>query len=103
MLEAYRNEDIRPVPIKTVEQQTLTSLHRIRSAWGAERIATTVIDWLRRAHSIMARNRQRSRREAEDTTAVDLSRRRSRSDAATDLTATTALNRETAGCQARPA
>jgi transposase len=39
MLEAYRNEDIRPVPIKTVEQQTLTSLHRIRSAWVAERTA----------------------------------------------------------------
>jgi transposase len=39
MLEAYRNEEIRPVPIKTVEQQTLTSLHRVRSAWVAERTA----------------------------------------------------------------
>ena len=39
MLEAYRNEDIRRVPIKTIEQQTLTSLHRIRSAWVAERTA----------------------------------------------------------------
>ena len=39
MLEAYRNEDIRRVPIKTIEQQTLTSLHRIRSAWVVERTA----------------------------------------------------------------
>jgi transposase len=39
MLEAHRNEDIHPVPIKTVEQQTLTALHRIRSAWVAERTA----------------------------------------------------------------
>jgi transposase len=39
MLEAFRNEDIRHVPIKTVEQQTLTSLHRMRSAWVAARTA----------------------------------------------------------------
>jgi transposase len=39
MLEAYRNEEMRPVPVKTLEQQTLTSLHRIRSAWVAERTA----------------------------------------------------------------
>jgi transposase len=39
MLEAYRNEDIKPVPIKTVEQQVLGSLHRLRSAWVAERTA----------------------------------------------------------------
>jgi len=40
MLEAYRNEDIKPVPIKTVEQQILGSLHRLRSAWVAERTAS---------------------------------------------------------------
>ena len=39
LLEAYRNEEIRPVPIKTIEQQTLTSIHRIRSAWAVERAA----------------------------------------------------------------
>jgi transposase len=39
ILEAHRNEDIHPVPIKTIEQQALTSLHRIRSAWVAERTA----------------------------------------------------------------
>ena len=39
MLEAYRNEEIRHVPVKTLEQQTLTSLHRIRAAWVAERTA----------------------------------------------------------------
>lgn len=37
ILEAYRNTDIRPVPIKTVPQQVLSSLHRIRSGWIAER------------------------------------------------------------------
>ena len=39
MLEAYRNEEIRPVPVKTVAQQTLASLHRLRSGWLAERTA----------------------------------------------------------------
>lgn len=39
ILEAYRNEDIRPVPVKTVAQQVLTSLHRLRSSWMKERTA----------------------------------------------------------------
>jgi transposase len=39
ILEAYRNEDIRPVPVKSVSQQTLTSLHRLRSGWMTERTA----------------------------------------------------------------
>ena len=39
LLEAYRNEDILPVPLKSVAQQTLTSLHRLRSAWVTERTA----------------------------------------------------------------
>ena len=33
LLEAYRNEEIRPVPVKTVEQQTIGAFHRMRSAW----------------------------------------------------------------------
>jgi transposase len=39
ILEAYRNEDIRPVPIKTVGHQALVALHRLRSAWMADRTA----------------------------------------------------------------
>ena len=39
ILEASRNEDIRPVPVKTVAQQVLTSLHRLRSGWMTERTA----------------------------------------------------------------
>jgi transposase len=39
ILEASRNEDIRPVPIKTVPQQVLTSLHRLRQGWMTERTA----------------------------------------------------------------
>jgi transposase len=39
ILEAYRNEDIRPVPIKTSAHQALAALHRFRSAWVAERTA----------------------------------------------------------------
>ena len=39
MLEAYRNEDIHPVPIKSVEQQILVILHRLRSSWHTERTA----------------------------------------------------------------
>jgi transposase len=37
MLEAWRNSEIRPVPIKTESQQQLTSLHRVRSTWMAAR------------------------------------------------------------------
>jgi transposase len=39
LLEAHRNERIRTVPVKTVEQQVLTSLHRMRSSWMNERTA----------------------------------------------------------------
>jgi transposase len=39
MLEANRNEKILPVPVKTVPQQTLTSVHRLRQAWMATRTA----------------------------------------------------------------
>jgi transposase len=39
ILEASRNEDIRPVPVKTVDQQVLTALHRLRSGWMTERTA----------------------------------------------------------------
>src|SRR3990172_6785218 len=33
ILEAYRNADIHPVPVKSVAQQVLVSLHRFRSGW----------------------------------------------------------------------
>lgn len=39
MLEAHRNEAIRAVPVKSVAQQALCSLHRIRAGWIAERTA----------------------------------------------------------------
>ena len=39
ILEAYRNEDIRPVPVKSLAQHVITSLHRLRSGWVAERTA----------------------------------------------------------------
>jgi transposase len=39
LLEAVRNEEIHPVPAKSVEQQALASLHRLRSAWMATRTA----------------------------------------------------------------
>jgi transposase len=39
ILEAYRNADIRPVPVKSVAQQVLCSLHRFRSSWLASRTA----------------------------------------------------------------
>ena len=39
ILEAFRNEEIRPVPVKSVPQQTLMALHRLRSAWLAARTA----------------------------------------------------------------
>jgi transposase len=39
MLEAWRNSDIRPVPVKTESQQQLTALHRVRSTWIGTRTA----------------------------------------------------------------
>src|SRR5512147_2452158 len=39
MLEAHRNDEIRPVPVKTVAQQALCSLHRIRAGWITETTA----------------------------------------------------------------
>lgn len=39
LLEAYRNRDIHPVPVKSVAQQTLMALHRLRSTWLATRTA----------------------------------------------------------------
>ena len=37
MLEAFRNADIKPVPVKTVAQHALAALHRMRPAWISER------------------------------------------------------------------
>src|SRR2546428_9053419 len=39
LLEAFRNEDIHPVPVKSIPQQALTALHRLRSTWLATRTA----------------------------------------------------------------
>jgi transposase len=39
LLEAQRNEQIQPVPVKSLEQQALSALHRLRSAWLAARTA----------------------------------------------------------------
>ena len=39
MLEAHRNEEIHPVPVKTVPQQALCALHRVRAGRLAERTA----------------------------------------------------------------
>jgi transposase len=37
LIEAARCEEIRPVPIKTVEQQQVLALHRLRSQWMSTR------------------------------------------------------------------
>jgi transposase len=39
LLEANRCGGIQPVPVKTVEQQTLQALHRVRTQWQAARTA----------------------------------------------------------------
>src|SRR2546428_11583907 len=39
LLEAFRNEDLRPVPVKSETQQALAALHRLRSTWLATRTA----------------------------------------------------------------
>ncbi len=39
LLEASRNDEIRPVPVKTLEHHSLTALHRLRSGWMSTRTA----------------------------------------------------------------
>jgi transposase len=39
LLEANRNEEIHPVPVKTVAQQAIASMHCLRSTWLATRTA----------------------------------------------------------------
>jgi len=39
ILEANRNEAIRPVPVKSVEQHAITGLHRMRATWVSTRTA----------------------------------------------------------------
>jgi transposase len=39
LLEAYRNDDIHPVPVKSLDQHILAALHRYRSAYLAQRTA----------------------------------------------------------------
>jgi len=39
LLEAHRNEQIAPVPVKTLQQQSLAALHRLRSGWLTTRTA----------------------------------------------------------------
>jgi transposase len=39
LLEAFRNEEIHPVPVKSPAQQELAALHRLRSAWLDTRTA----------------------------------------------------------------
>jgi transposase len=39
LLEAHRNKVIMPVPVKSIEQQALMTLHRLRSGWMAVRTA----------------------------------------------------------------
>ena len=39
MLEAYRNKDIKPVPVKSISQQSIILLHRVRSSWASSRTA----------------------------------------------------------------
>lgn len=79
LLEANRNDEIHPVPVKTIEQQAIASLHRLRSTWLATRTArlNTVRGLLREfgivipvgAHQVVPRVRTLLAT-AEDSTAV---------------------------------
>ncbi len=39
LLEASRNQDIKPVPVKSLPQHSITALHRFRSSWVAAKTA----------------------------------------------------------------
>jgi transposase len=38
LLEAYRNDELKAVPVKSMDQQSLALLHRMRSAWMRTRV-----------------------------------------------------------------
>lgn len=53
LLEANRCGGIQPIPVKTVEQQTLQALHRVRTQWQAARTARiNVMRGLLREHGL---------------------------------------------------
>ncbi len=53
LLEAHRCGGIQAVPVKTVEQQTLQALHRVRAQWQAARTARiNVLRGLLREHGV---------------------------------------------------
>jgi transposase len=53
LLEANRCGGIQPVPVKTVEQQTIQALHRVRTQWQAARTARiNVVRGLLREHGL---------------------------------------------------
>lgn len=39
LLEAARNRDLKPIPVKSIDQHVITRLHRLRSAWVSTRTA----------------------------------------------------------------
>jgi len=63
LLEAVRNQDIRPVPVKSIHQQSLAALHRLRSAWISARTAriNTVRGLLRELGVFIPRGAKRVR------------------------------------------
>ena len=50
ILEAYRNKDIKPVPVKSIEQQSVTALHRV--------LSVSLTDFLRRRLVSLATQRK---------------------------------------------
>ena len=53
LLEANRSARIRPVPIKTLEQQQLQALHRVRAQWQTTRTARiSVVRGVLREHGL---------------------------------------------------
>jgi len=94
LLEANRNDEIRPVPVKTIEQQAIASLHRLRSTWLATRTArlNTVRGLLREfgivipvgAHQVVPRVRTLLAT-AEDSTAVPVMVRTSLAEACDEI------------------
>ena len=56
-LEAARCGEIRPVPVKTVEQQTLQAIHRVRTQWQTARVAR-----INAMRGLLARTRPRRSR-----------------------------------------
>ena len=72
LLEADRCGGLQPVPVKTVEQQTLQALHRVRTQWQTEKEAIHKLQGLREAIEVARNEIEKAQRAGDLSRAAEL-------------------------------